>query len=330
MISYGQGRLDFDPDLLDELDAPTAQPITEHTAKASIDALLASAGRYGSPDEYRDLIQFVGRLPTYSPFNRMLVHLQDPGAEYVATAARWRAEYGRATTPGAPPIIVMRPRGPVLVVYDVRHTEPVVKNARPVPRSATDPLAIGLSSPDVQIKHRWELAEHNAIRDGIRIQLADRGGHSGGFTTLHAGRDIHLRRPKTAGTAKDAPQFEEFPLRYDIVVNQSLSLNDRYATLVHELAHVYCGHLGSPDVRLWPSRRGLPLDVTEVEAESVVHMLLSRIDADVQMGDYIHGHLSESGCVPAGVSLNAMMKAAGLIEDMGASRLPKRKPRHSQ
>ena len=147
--SIGQGRFEFDPDLLDDLDGndglgtSVAAPITEDTAKGSIDELLASAGRYGSPEDYRALVRFVGRLPTYSPFNRMLVHIQDQGAVYVATTSRWRSEFGRAIRPGACPIIVLQPRGPVMVVFDVRHTEPIVENPRPVPTSVTDPIAIG-------------------------------------------------------------------------------------------------------------------------------------------------------------------------------------------
>jgi hypothetical protein len=43
----------------------------------------------------------------------------------------------------------------------------------------------------------------------------------------------------------------------------------RYATLVHELAHLYCGHLGTPDDGWWPDRQNLSLTVCEFEAESV-------------------------------------------------------------
>src|SRR5699024_7642868 len=107
------------------------------------------------------------------------------------------------------------------------------------------------------------------------------------------------------------------PLQYDVEINRNLDLKDRYATLIHELAHVYCGHLGSPNEEYWPNRRGLAHVVAEVEAEAVVYMVLVRIDPDVKMGDYIQGHLDREGEVPPAVSLNAMTKAAGLIEDMG-------------
>lgn len=254
MPSLGQGRLDFDADLLDELGGPVATDFTEDSAKASVDALLASASRYASPAEYRALVSFIGRLPRYSPFNRMLVHIQDPGARYVATASRWRSEFGRGISPDARPIIVLQPRGPVLVVFDVRHTEAVVPDRPQVPTSASDPIAIGYLAPSAEIERRWERITHNATRDGIRIVAADHGGHSGGPTTPRPGSGILLTRSgRSRGAARTS---EQFPLRYDVLVNRNLALRDRYATLVHELAHIYCGHLGSPNEQYWPSRPG--------------------------------------------------------------------------
>lgn len=156
----------------------------------------------------------------------------------------------------------------------------------------------------------------------IRISLVDHGGHSGGPTTSRASLGFLLSRPSRSRAAAGRP--EQFPLRYDVEVKVILSRRDQYATLVQELAHVYCGHLGSPNEKNWPSRPRTPHDVAEVEAESVVHMILSRVDPNVAMGDYIQGHLYDAGS-PAGVSLNVMTKVAGLMEDMGNSWLPARK-----
>ncbi len=68
----------------------------------------------------------------------------------MAIAARWRSEFGRQIAPGARPIIVMQPGAPVLVVFDVRHTEAAGPNPRPVPASATDPIAIGHRAPETE------------------------------------------------------------------------------------------------------------------------------------------------------------------------------------
>ena len=39
--------------------------------------------------------------------------------------------------------------------------------------------------------------------------------------------------------------------------NLSASRESRYATIVHELGHLYCGHLGTPNAKWWPDRLGL-------------------------------------------------------------------------
>ncbi len=35
-------------------------------------------------------------------------------------------------------------------------------------------------------------------------------------------------------------------VRYELLLNAKHSPEQKYATLAHELAHLYCGHLGSP------------------------------------------------------------------------------------
>lgn len=258
VTSLGQGHLEFASDLLDELHetpASAGPAHTEDSAQASIDALLSSTDRYASGKSYRELLRFVGALPSYKPFNRMLVHLQDPGAVYVATAARWRNVFGRGIKPNAQPLVVLQPQGPVMIVFDVHHTEPVVEDPRPVPASATDPLAISYRSLDEGIERRIRVATNNAVRDGIRITFVDQGGHSGGSTKLRRDSGIAIRRPLARPGKKTEPQEEVYPLLYDVIVNSTLDRQDQYATLVHELAHIYCGRLGSPNVDYWPDRK---------------------------------------------------------------------------
>src|SRR5699024_6249158 len=128
VYNLGQGALG-EEDLLDglieaELEQGEPQPASEDgpdvdDARRSIDALIHRASNYGSPREFRELLRFVAHLPKYRPFNRMLVHVQKPGAVYTATAGRWEHEFKRSIRPGARPIVILRPRGPVQVVFDV-------------------------------------------------------------------------------------------------------------------------------------------------------------------------------------------------------------------
>jgi hypothetical protein len=54
------------------------------------------------------------------------------------------------------------------------------------------------------------------------------------------------------------------------LLNSNLSAEARYATLVHELAHLYCGHLGTLNDKWWPDRRGLPHAAREFEAKPAI------------------------------------------------------------
>jgi hypothetical protein len=46
----------------------------------------------------------------------------------------------------------------------------------------------------------------------------------------------------------------------------------KYATLVHELSHLYCGHLGTPNDKWWPDRTELTKEIREFETESICYL----------------------------------------------------------
>src|SRR5438105_15746564 len=110
-----------------------AQDWDRDVARRALDELFSLARRYKSSAAYRELIEFVGRFRSYSPFNAMLVHVQMPGATFVAPAKRWIREHRRKIKPGARPIVILQPMGPVMFVFDVADTEPE-KGAPPLPR----------------------------------------------------------------------------------------------------------------------------------------------------------------------------------------------------
>ncbi|MGH3997625.1 MAG: reverse transcriptase family protein [Pseudonocardiaceae bacterium] len=289
-------------------------------AKASIDALVRGANRYRQSADYVKLLEFVGSFKRYSPFNAMLVDLQRPGTRYVLTAARWRDDYRRVLKPGAQSLLILQPGGPVMVVYDVGETE-ALPRAPALPREFVDPLAIRARVREKDLDVLWERTVRNAVRDGIRVTLVDNANHSGGQTYRSKTNGEVLTRPGPRGKGPD----ERYPLRHEIEVNRNLELLDRYATLVHELAHQYCGHLGTPNRDWWPDRRRAGAkDRNEIEAESIAYMVLARLDPSVEMGDYILGHLKSGAEMPSDLALDLMFTVAGEIIEMGQKRLPAR------
>ena len=85
-------------------------------APAALDELFRLARRYRTSQEYFQLLRFVSRFRAYAPFNAMLVHVQRPGARYVASASRWQ-HYRRRIRSGANPLVILQPMGPVMFVF---------------------------------------------------------------------------------------------------------------------------------------------------------------------------------------------------------------------
>ena len=113
-------------------------------------------------------------------------------------------------------------------------------------------------------------------------------------------------------------------MRYELLLNEQHSLETKYATLVHELAHLYCGHLGTPNLKWWPSRCGLPQEVEEFEAESVAFLVCNRLGIENPSPEYLSGYVKDHKNTPP-ISLDCVLKSAGLIEQKGQERLGLRK-----
>jgi hypothetical protein len=113
-------------------------------------------------------------------------------------------------------------------------------------------------------------------------------------------------------------------VNFDLLINQDMKPSTEYATIVHELAHLYCGHLGTPDPKWWPDRRGLSYVQQEFEAESVSYLICKRLGIDSPAEEYLSGCLTGSQDPPP-ISLECIMKASGLIEQMGKGRMKHRK-----
>lgn len=303
-------------------------------AKRALDELFLSASRYRTSSSYRELMSFVSQFRLYSPYNAMLAHIQMPGARFVATASRWLEEYGRIVKPGARPIVILRPMGPVMFVFDISDTKPAVlnkpitvtppgkkpKKIRPVPIDAENPFGVRRGNIGNELNRTIE----NAKRDGIRTSYRKEGSSSAGSICPVDGSKQPPLEFDTGRNKKGQPTYKRIKVRYDLLIRKALDPPARYATLVHELAHLYCGHLGSPNPKWWPDRRHLNHAVREFEAESVSYLLCRRKGIDSPAGEYLGGCLDKNEDPPT-ISIECVMKTAGLIEQMGQGRMKPRK-----
>lgn len=108
--------------------------------------------------------------------------------------------------------------------------------------------------------------------------------------------------------------FGDLPDAFLIRLNDASPVATQFATLCHELAHIYCGHCGhqGPD-DWWPDRRRL-VDVPEreFEAEGAAHLVLSRAGCTTKSASYLAGYVSN--CDMTKISMDTVIRAASRIE----------------
>jgi hypothetical protein len=281
------------------------------SARTALDELFTLARKYNSSDAYLELMRFVARFRFYSPFNAMLIHTQMPGANFVCTALRWQRDYHREIKPDARPIVILQPMGPILFVFDASDTAPI-PNAHPLPSRVEDPFQVRSGKVGGQLA----LTIENAKRDGVRVsERADGSQRAGSIQRAQAGQHLEFAIAK-----KPIPKSTQIPVWFELLLNSRLSAETRYATLVHELGHLYCGHLGTPNGRWWPDRQNLSDTVREFEAESVSYLVCARLGIDTASEGYLAGYVRKCPVTPS-INLDRIMKSVWLLEQMGRAGL---------
>ena len=97
---------------LDLFGNPLTEHINEEATRRSLDELFRLTHQYSSTKAYDGLLNFIRRFRFYAPYNAMLIHIQMPGARFVAPPHRWLYEYGQRIKPGAHPLVILQPMGP--------------------------------------------------------------------------------------------------------------------------------------------------------------------------------------------------------------------------
>jgi hypothetical protein len=132
------------------------------------------------------------------------------------------------------------------------------------------------------------LTIENAKRDGVRVaERADGSQLAGSIQRAAAGQHLEFTIVR-----KPLPKSTQVPVWFELLLNSALSAEARYGTLAHELAHLYCGHLGTPNGRWWPDRRNLSHAVREFEAESVSYLVCVRLGIDTASDEYLAGYVA--------------------------------------
>ena len=268
------------------------------TRTPEIDRLYQEVLDYRSTADFRELLRFVSRFRHIAPYNAMLIHMQKPGSEYVASAADWRDRFDRRVKPGARPLLILKPFGPVSFVFEYHDTE-----GAPLPDEMIRPFRTGTPANPKQLAALLK----SAPLDGIEVQWQAYGTHLAGLLE-HTGSDklLHIKL-----------RSREYTIRshYAIVLNENTGEAEQFTTLLHELGHYYCGHLNRGQDRWLPVRPFLEKEQEEFEAETVCWIVSARMGIESPSARYLSGYLENNQMIPD-VSVDAIMRAAGMAESL--------------
>lgn len=288
--------------LLESEDLEKAIRGTEKPAsdiQSTIDGLLQASSAYRNSASFQEMVSFIANFREYAPFNNMLVKLQNPSCSFFATQKDWRTKFGRRLKKDARPMLILAPMHPVLLVYDLDSTE-----GPPPPQE----LRHFAKFEGEWERGRLDRTERNAtFRDLIFIDTVT-------LSSTHA------------GFAMISPGINDTKMRIGLHVE--LDAPSRYGVLLHELAHIYLGHLGGDADLWWPSRCDLPRRAMEVEAEAVAYIVSRRAGLQGSSSQYVSRYLDGEITLKK-VSLDLIAKVAGQLEQMGTKALKKRKTRRS-
>jgi hypothetical protein len=271
---------------LENSTSATTSPETD-SARSLLDQLLADSRLYKRSKDYKDLLDFVARLRTFAPFNAMLLHVQKPGLSYAASKKDWFKRFGRWIKEGARPLLILQPFSPVALVYDVMDTE-----GAELPEDVTAFPARG------QVRE----AQIEGFESQLRTKRID-------CHWLDAG-DF------SAGSVRAVPdRYVKDTWQYIININRNHDPAVKFATLAHELGHLFLGHVGQDKFLHIPKRSHLEHSQEELEAESVAYIICGRNGVWSKSHTYLSNFVSENTTVEQ-IDVYQVMRAAGQIEDI--------------
>lgn len=273
---------------------------TDHVTLADGDAAIvevfSTALKLRGKPYLLGLLKFVTKFRAYSSFNLALVYSQRPGAVAVGTLAYWE-RHNRTVKADALPIVILKPGGPVCFVYELADTEGE-RTLFGDEELDLDPFAVaGEFSEDQWLR----LLSGVAKEKFCIVKEVNFGWGQAGL--------IRKRKPQELARVSKGAR------RFTISIAGRLRPAQKAMTLAHELAHLYCGHLGEVPKCWWTARPTLSHEAEEFEAEVAAWIVASRAGLKTASAEYLTDKASQT--VLNEISVDAMVKAANRIEALG-------------
>ena len=274
--------------------------------KKGIDDLFASVSSYARSDRFMELLRFTAHFKSYAPYNGMLIHIQCPSARYVLPARHWR-RYHRIVEQDKRPIVILQPFAPVAYVFDVKDT--IVEQGK------QDLFPPELAKP-------YDGDPDKTVTESLYARLIKRLKFWGiYFGTMVAGENYSGKIQTAVDRVPDLEFSEksECPAKwrplYLISANTNSTQTVQFCAILHELGHLFCRHIPSAYDKEWDVR-SLSHEGEEFEAETVSWLVARRLGIDNPSYRYLAGYFMKHGSIPKDVSIDEILKATKLVEQV--------------
>jgi len=267
----------------------------------------------GKLDEY---IDFITRIPSHAPFNNTLVFLQNPKCGYYETKRRWKNIFEREVKRDASPMLILKPFGPVDLVYDLSDIEG--------PKIAPEELLYWWLQKGGFSEERFEHTMKNLKKEYD-------------INVIFSSPEEYFRKSYNGGNFRTAGYAVKHSNRgKDIIFHprykREAYTSELYSVFCHEIAHHLLGHLGdifvqkktkkgkleSPVIKV-KSRRDIGENLMELEAELASWIVLRMLGIEAEKSvKYMASWLRDKKDVRE-VNLSEVLKVAGKIKKMGES-----------
>jgi hypothetical protein len=282
--------------------------------------LIKQAIETPTPQGLVDFLSFTNKFKRLAVWNARMAYIQRPGARVIATEFEWR-KVERTIAPDAVPIIILWPFAPIRFVYELEDTNPPTMH-----NDIRDPFAaIGDFRPEVLLKLTKGLSQQKNFK--VRIVARRLGSGRAGTASIQGvlsmtapfGEGANIGQFAGVNADTDSEPLKPGIPSFRIAVNDRLHPGESFATIAHELGHIFCGHLGpcnSGDGKNeesgWPDRRSLGLAEREVEAEAVAFLVASRAGLTTGSAAYLKTHAERA--VMKKIDIDLIVRAAARIE----------------
>lgn len=272
---------------------------------SNLDALWQTVKSYRESKNFKEVLKACVRLRHLAPYNSMLVEIQRPGALYVLSEKEWRTRFDRGIKPNARPVIVLVPFGPVDFLFEINDTYPLKsrlfsKSVEDIMEEISAPYKTKHDVSDNQLNHLMgQLSCHGIAIDTRFIAGADFGAQIELLTSY----------PHIINIPYSKDKYVSWDADYLLSVNSKAQNGERFASICHELGHLFCYHLPYPQTWKKWEVRNISKAAEEFEAESVSWLICERLCIGNPSEKYLSCYLETNNEIPRDVSIERILSA---------------------